>query len=267
MVKLAIRDDDTNYFTNVGDLDKLIYDLDGFPISFAVIPTVTDVSTLGRCSDTKGNTIPRYIGDNKEVTDWLRDKVANGKCDILLHGITHGYIYRGNKRLPEMVWRADEPNIAKQLLYWKNDLSHLFSYDVSCFVAPSNIISKKCLKAVADSHMNFSGIVPLSFNRELTLRNLLCYTRRWYYRFYSGLPFPGVLSYSTHNEINACTLRSKEFLITMFNYCEKHKLPMVINTHYWSLRDNKKQFTMLLSFLEYARKKGIEPVKVSDLLK
>lgn len=47
MVKLAIRDDDANFFTKVEDIEFVYKDFEGFPISFAVVPHVMDVSTKG----------------------------------------------------------------------------------------------------------------------------------------------------------------------------------------------------------------------------
>lgn len=267
MVKLAIRDDDTNYFTKVSDLEGLINDLGGFPVSFAVIPTVTDVSTFGACSDTKGNTEPKFVGENKELVSWLKNMVSAKKCDILLHGITHGYKFAGGTRLPEMVWRADDVDISKEIGYWKANFTQLFEYEVSCFVAPSNIIVKKCIDAVANNNLNFSGIIPINFQRKFTFRNIANYFARWYYRVKDKVPYPGVLTYSDHKEINACTLRNVDYLIKMYDYCDAHNLPMVINTHYWSLRDNDKQRTILLSFMKYAKDKGMEPILVSDLMK
>lgn len=67
MVKLAIRDDDANFFTKVEDIEFVYKDFEGFPISFAVVPHVMDVSTKGTCSDTKGNTTPRDIDKNIEL--------------------------------------------------------------------------------------------------------------------------------------------------------------------------------------------------------
>ena len=59
MIKLAIRDDDMNFFTNVEELEKIYDGFNNFPISYAVIPYVLDVSTRGACTDTKGNQIAR----------------------------------------------------------------------------------------------------------------------------------------------------------------------------------------------------------------
>ena len=71
MVKLAIRDDDTNFFTKVEDLEKVYNEFNGFPISFAIVPHIMDVSTKGSCPDTKGNTVPRNIDENQELCNWL----------------------------------------------------------------------------------------------------------------------------------------------------------------------------------------------------
>ena len=105
MVKLAIRDDDTNFFTKVEDLESVYKDFNRFPISFAVIPSVLDVSTKGACPDTKGNTIPRYVGDNKPLIDWLKEKLKKNESDVLLHGINHNYKIIDGVRTAEMQWR------------------------------------------------------------------------------------------------------------------------------------------------------------------
>lgn len=95
MVKIAIRDDDMNFFTKVKDIEDVYRDFGTFPISFAVIPRVLDVSTRGACSDTKGNTIPQDISKNTALVDYIKNRLANSTCDILLHGINHGYHFEG----------------------------------------------------------------------------------------------------------------------------------------------------------------------------
>ena len=117
-VKLAIRDDDMNFFTRVEDIEYVYQDISSFPVSFAVIPTVTDVSTLGKCSDTKGNQIPRWVGDNEELISWLKKKLVENRVDVLLHGITHGYMFKKGKRRAEMQWRT-EPNLAEEICEMK----------------------------------------------------------------------------------------------------------------------------------------------------
>ena len=47
MIKIAIRDDDMNFFTKVEDIKVVYKNFNYFPISFAVVPYVLDVSTKG----------------------------------------------------------------------------------------------------------------------------------------------------------------------------------------------------------------------------
>lgn len=203
MVKLAIRDDDANFFTKVEDIEFVYKDFEGFPISFAVVPHVMDVSTKGTCSDTKGNTTPRDIDKNIELCLWFREKYVRKECDILLHGITHQYKVDGNIRYPEMIWSGMSGN-------------------------------------------------------KLIIKN----------RVTIGFAYPGVLKYSDHLEINACALRSLTYLKALFDYCDKNNLPMVVNVHYWHLRDNPEYLEMLRSFvMDYAIPKGAQPTLLSNILK
>ena len=267
MIKIAIRDDDTNFFTKVEDLKNIYKDFNHFPISYAVIPHVLDVSTVGACSDTKGNSDPKNVADNKELVEWIRDELKNGTCDILLHGIHHNYKFTEDGiKLAEMQWRDQEPHLANQLQVEKERLSDLFDYPISCFVAPSNKITKYCLDEVVKSGLNFSGINPINFNVNFTIKNVANYAKRWAVRVFYGLPYPGVLDYDNHKEINACILQSYEYLIKMFNFCCKHNYPMVINVHYWHLRDNPKELEKLRKFImDYAIPRGAIPARLSDL--
>lgn len=266
MVKLVIRDDDMNYFTKVEDIKQVYKDLHMCPISFAVIPTVIDVSTLGACSDTKGNTKPRYIGDNQELVEWMKKEYINGNVDILLHGITHSYQFLKGKRQFEMQWRDGEEDLSKSLRYWKETISTLFGCNITCFVAPGNRVTKYTLYSAVKAGMNFSGLVAIKMNRQFTIKNIGCYLKRWVMRLFTGLQYPAVLHYSTHNELNACPLREEEYLYKMFEWCKKHNAPMAINVHYWDLRDNPQQLEKLVRFVKYALANGAEPAKLSDVL-
>ncbi len=266
MVKLIIRDDDMNYFTKVDDIKRIYKELHGFPISFAVILTVLDVSTMGACPDTKGNTTPRYVGDNIELVNWIKCEYEKGNVDILLHGITHSYKYHKGKRLFEMHWRDGEENLAATLKHWKEELSSLFNCDIKVFVAPGNRVTKHTLYCAIEAGMNFSGLITHKFDRTLSFKNLSCYVKRWSMRISTGLQYPGVLEYSDHKEINACPLREEEYLYKMFEWCKKHESPMAINVHYWDLREKPEQLAKLVKFVDFALGHGAVPTKISDVL-
>lgn len=71
MVQLLIRDDDLNYFNRPEDILKAYSRMPDLPISFACVPYVMDLSTVGNCPETNGNKIPRAIGENKVLVDYI----------------------------------------------------------------------------------------------------------------------------------------------------------------------------------------------------
>lgn len=256
-----------NFFTKVEDIECIYKDFDNFPVSFAVIPAVKDISTQGSCPETKGNTTPRSFEENTELVDWLRNKLDKGQADVLLHGINHDYKFINGNRLAEMQWRDKQSDLSSLIAGHKSALEDVLNHKINCFIAPSNKISKYCLSAVIENKMDFSGIVPINFQRHFTIKNVSNYFKRWYHRIFDGLPWPGVLKYSDHLEINACILQSPRYLRKMFDYCVKHNLPMVINVHYWHLRDNPHALEMLRSFvMDYAIPNGAVPSTISQVL-
>ena len=74
------------------------------------------------------------------------------------------------------------------------------------------------------------------------------------------------LSVLGHKEVNSCLLQSYEYLVKMYDYCNKHNLPMAINVHYWALRDRLNELEILRKFvMDYAIPHGAVPTKLSDL--
>lgn len=266
MIKLAIRDDDMNYFTKVEDVEFIYRDIADFPVSFAVIPNVLDVSTKGACPETNGNTVPQWIGNNHELVSWVKGRLCNGTIDVLLHGNYHSYKIINGKRFAEMQWR-DETNLKEEIRRWRNSLEELFGYSISVFVAPSNKVSRYGIQCIADNGMHYSGIVPIQFQRAATLRNLGNYAKRWYFRIKDQLPYPNVLEYSDHKELNACLMQGYKYLVQMFHYCQRINSPMAVNVHYWHLRDNIKERKQLVDFVKYALDNGAIPATLSELLK
>ena len=265
MVYLAIRDDDLNFFSKVDDLNMVYGEISSFPISYAIIPTVTDVSTLGKCPDTKGNETPRWIGNNKDLVEWLKNGLSSQKIDVCMHGITHGYKFVNGERYAEMEWRKED-NLVEKITEYKSRLEQLLDYKLKVFVAPSNKISHYGINCVEQAGLQFSGLVPKNFQRDYTVKNVRSYFKQWTCRVLNGLDYPGVLNYSNHKEINACPIKSFDYLVKMFNYSEKHNLPMVVNVHYWHLRDYKNYHDILTKFVRYALDKGAVPVRLSDIL-
>lgn len=263
-MKLIIRDDDTNFFTKPEDIQEAYSDIPSFPVSFAVVPMVVDV--IGGCPETKDNETPRWIGDNKELTSYLRERVAQNACDILLHGIYHQYKFPNGVKTPEMAWRERETGDLDGIIgHYKTELEQLFNVPINCFVAPSNRILRKGVKAVYQNGMNYSGIIPISFDRDISFKSLKNYLYRWTIRLTTGLAYPGILDYGTHFELNACNQTNYDYLVKMYKYCEKIDSPMAINVHYWHIRDNKEHYRGFFDFIKFALDQGAEPSRMRDV--
>lgn len=264
-MKIIIRDDDANFFTQPEDIQTAYSEIPDFPVSFAVVPMVVDV--IGGCPETKGNITPRFIGDNTEITTYLRNRAKESSCDVLLHGIYHQYKFPNGVKTPEMIWRETETlNLEEEIGLNKQRLEKLFDLNINCFVAPSNRIMKRGIQAVYKNGMHYSGIIPIGFERDISFKSIKNYMLRWAIRSIKGIAYPGILDYGTHLELNACNQINFNYLKKMFEYCQHHDAPMAINVHYWHIRDNKEHYRGFFDFIKYALDNGAEPARMRDCL-
>ena len=233
------------------------------PVSFACVPYIMDLSTQGACPETNGNKIPRPFGDNQVLVDYIKEGIKEGKFDVLLHGYTHEYRFDSKgKRHPEMVWR-NSIDVAQKIPEGRSYLESLLDTTITWFAAPSNIITKDNLRVVYENKLNFSGIVRIKFDRDVTFLSVKNYIKRLYYwKFSSKVHYPGILDYGTHLEINACPLPSLDQEVVfnhfthLFDFCQKHDCPMAINVHCWDMRDHPEKYEAFFSFLDFANKQG-----------
>lgn len=264
-MKLIIRDDDCNYFTRPEDLESVYSQIPDFPVTFAVVPTVTDLN--GGCPETKGNKTPRSVGDNKELVSYLRKKYNEGKCDIVMHGITHGYKYDENgTKVPEMIWRNSDSLLDSLIRKGKSELESIFEIPIGIFVAPSNRVEVNTIQSIVNNDLHFSGIVAIKFNRQFNTRSIVNYLKRLFVRATTGFAYPGVLNYGDHLELNANNHINYDYLVKLFRYCDKHNYPLAINVHYWHIRDNKELYNDFFNFIKYAIEHGAVPSRMRDVL-
>lgn len=263
MVQIIIRDDDLNFFNRPEDIKKAYSRKPDIPVSFACVPYVVDLSTQGACPETNGNKTPRAIGDNKELVDFVKEGIKEGKYDVLLHGYTHEYRFdAAGKRYPEMVWRKSA-DLEKLIPEGKDYLESLFETSITWFAAPSNTITKENLRVVYKNGLNYSGIIRMKFDRDITFHSVNNYLKRMYYwKSSNKVHYPGLLNYGTHYEINACPLPSLNQEIVynhfkhLFEFCRKHESPMAINVHCWDMRDHPEKYDAFFSFLDHASEWG-----------
>lgn len=263
-MKFAIRDDDTSYFTKPEDLERAYSFMKKGCVSLSVVPFSVPIHRDDVFPYGKGHEYVQYsIEKNSEIVSYINDGVANKRFDILMHGYSHEYRLIGGKWVAEMLWK-NEDELYKEISYGKTVLEELFHRNITVFVAPNNHINEKGIRVIEKCGMDYSGIIQ-HFDRKINLLYLTNYLKRWGIRTIEGIPYPGVLDYGKHCELNAIDMGSFQRVKKIYTYCKKNDLPFVFYTHYWNLLQNKEQQGLLKDIYQYAIDDGAECVPLSEL--
>jgi hypothetical protein len=268
-VKVAIRDDDTCYFTSPAELERVYSGIwDRLPICLATIPFAKGYPSPA---------VPRRYWDsgeafalerNAEVTSFLRELVASGHATIALHGYTHEDFPDG--------WEfqaAPDPDrrVREGLSYLRQSLAA----PVSIFVPPHNALSKRGMAAVRASRLNLLGSF-LSFRpsrRPFEPQTIPNWIRVQRFRLRTGrsrrdaLVYPFPLRYGSHAEfgchsvIPATTLAD---LVAGFEEARAFGGDFCLATHYWEVDDRLRG--LLMDFLGYVdRYRDVRYVAAEEL--
>jgi hypothetical protein len=138
----------------------------------------------------------------------------------------------------------------------KEILEDTFKTKVRVFVPPGNALSKGAAEIVANLGMNISGIIEKKFNRPVSLRSIINYAKRIYWKIKYNRPYPFIMDYGAHKELVAYAFTpSTELgkLSKIFEFCKKKKAPFVLATHYWEILRDSKLRENFYSFLEKLR--------------
>jgi hypothetical protein len=254
-MKIAIRDDDTSFFTHPDRLDAVYHDVwDRVPVCLAVVP---------RAAGFRDKAIPeKYwraerafpLEENPGLVERLRALVAAGRVTIAQHGYTHedfsqGYEFQAAPDLETRLWAG------------RSYLDQTLGVRVKIFVPPHNALSKRGLAAVSALRLNLLGSF-LSFRpsmRPWDRHTPANWWRVWKYRASLGLArsdafiYPHVLRYRRHAEFGCHSLipgTTLEDLIAGFERARGDGGDFCIATHYWEVDVTLKD--VLLRFLDYA---------------
>lgn len=266
-MKVAIRDDDTSYFTKPEDLQKA-YDFlrKEDCVSLSIVPFAVPVHRDDVFPYGKDIKFGYYdIADNVELLEYLKEKKKQGKYDLLLHGYSHEYKWDDNKWIAEMKWKSlDQLN--KELPNGKIHLEKLLGTSISVFVAPNNSIDEKAISVIEELKMDYSGIIGVR-DRKINLKYVVNFSKRWGFRLIKKIQYPGIMNYGKHRELNAYTIDDYERLIYEYKICKKKKVPFVIYTHYWQLNTDEKAKKLLEKIYNYVVEDGAEIVPLSRCFK
>ena len=297
MIKFAIRDDDTSFWTNVEELELVYKEIwaKNIPISLAIIPFAVKSHF---CGD-RGNRFYqdkelKPVGENKGLIEFLKEKIKENKIYIMLHGYSHQYkVAESDKDRPFLASKENidllRQNQKRKELYWygeyvwkgyeqlksetkegKKYLEDILHTKINVFVPPSNDISKEATDVVAGCKLNISGTIRLSkFNRSISICSCKNWLTRFFYRLRYDRVYPYIMDYGTHKELNAYELVPKVTLETLRNhldFCLYKGAPFVMATHYWEMFEHSSQREIMKHFIKYVQNiKKMSFVSVNSL--
>ena len=164
--------------------------------------------------------------------------------------------------MAEMLWKS-QPRLLEELQKGKVHLEQLLDCKLSVLVAPNNCIDQKAISVAEKLGMHYSGIIGFN-DRKLSVKYIINFIKRWYFRFAKKLQYPGVLDYGKHKELAAYTLDNYDRLVRAYELCKKRNVPFVIYTHYWQLNENPRNKLLLENIYDYAVRDGAEIVPLSQ---
>lgn len=288
---LAIRDDDTSFWTSREEIQSLYGELlnKGFKISLAVIPYAHALFYPGDrskfyLSDEKG-----YIYDNRDLVEYLTPYVKSGQVEIMQHGYSHSYCVKnaeggysllnatsrkkiGNsvpeQLYPECIYKGAK-ELRNEIQSGKEILEDTFHTRVATFVPPSNAITAKGIEIVAQNGMNISGTMTNHFNRKFDRWSLCVFVRKmiWKAGKHKG-SYPYIMRYKDHTELVGHSFTpSMNYDRFCLAYEESVRLgcDFTLATHYWEVLENLELEKLFYDFL--LKKQGNKTSCLKDLLK
>jgi hypothetical protein len=289
-VSLIIRDDDLSYWTKPCDIENVYKPLfdKKIKISFATVPFSVKQYFSGSRKNMYQELDEKSIGENNEITEYLKEKINDGLVEIMLHGYNHLYSFECDSVVKiatkENLQKPREPNkkinflgeysyqnyktLNKKTKDGKEYLEDLFKVKVTNFVPPSNQIGKAGIKAIVNNNLNLSGLIGLKYNREITIKGIFAYLCRVFFALQNkGITYPNICDYGKHKELVGYALTpSTDYnrYNRQLEHCKKYNLPFQIATHYWEL-DGKLQ-DEFYEFIDKALDDGMKSRFLKEVL-
>jgi hypothetical protein len=254
-MKVALRDDDTSYFTRPDAIEAVYHDIwQRAPVCLAVVPFAIGYPNPGIPSAHWHSGVSFPLDRNGAVVECLRQWIAAGRVTVALHGYTH-------QDFPNGYEFQAAPDPERRIADGRSFLQRVLDTRISVFVPPHNALSRRGLAAVSAAGLNLLGSF-LSFRpsmRPWEWRTLPNFWRVRRFRAATGrrkqdqFVYPYVLRYGRHAEFGCHSLipgTTAEQLIRGFNDARARGGDFCLATHYWEidrvLRD------VLVRFLDHA---------------
>jgi hypothetical protein len=187
----AVRDDDLSFFSSIKKMEaiyKKAWDM-GFKVSFAVIPMHRAANNLNVPPKFRNDGKYYSINCNKELVEYLKSKISEGKADIAQHGFCHteslnlpslkfdfenGALSAGQR--PKMVsaqfsefYGLTEEECREKIQKGRAILERTFDREIKVFVAPQEYLSKNLWKALRKEGLYYCSGASM---RSIPVRNM-----------------------------------------------------------------------------------------------
>jgi len=268
-MKFAIRDDDTCYFTDPADLERVYHDVwEQVPVCLATVPFAIGYERAGIPREHWHDGEAFALERNGALTAFLKSLITSRRATIALHGYTH-------QDYPDGFEFQAAPDPERRLSDGLRYLRATLDATLSIFVPPHNALSKRGLAAVGAAGLDILGSF-LSFRPSMrpwdymTPANWLRITQ---FRWSTGrtkrdrLIYPHVLRYVDHAEFGCHSLvpgTTFDGLKKAFDEARSVGGDFCLATHYWEVDDAMKQ--VLLRLVDYAaRDRDVRFVAAEEL--
>lgn len=254
-MKVALRDDDTCYFTPPELLEQVYGDVwDRVPVCLATVPFAIGYERAGIPKADWHSGEAYALDRNPGLVQRLKQLTGSGRVTIALHGYTHedfpgGYEFQA---APD-----PERRVAEGLAY----LRQVLDAPIGIFVPPHNALSKAGLRAVSAARLNLLGSF-LSFRPSMRPWELRTAANYWRVRRFRGATgrrksdrfiFPYVLRYGRHAEFGCHGLipgTTFDELARGFDEARAAGGHFCLATHHWEIDET--MAGVLRKFLDYA---------------
>ena len=239
-MRLAIRDDDTSYFTRPEELERIYSRFAGLPVSLAVTPFALKSEHLGDPLRFRQTGPPRPLRENRELVQYLREGVAREQFSILCHGYTHEYKRELGQLIQECVWKTPE-KLLDETPVGKRHLEELFEGPVETYVPPGNAISRGGIAAIGRHFPYMLATLPLRRYREFVFDREA--RPAWWNRLIDQVklsgPSPAPYRIGTTQLLACCSWTSVSDWNTTcarMELCHRLGADFTIAVHYWELQ-------------------------------
>ena len=256
-MKVAIRDDDTCYFTAPETLEWVYREVwDRVPVCLATVPFAIGYERKGIPQEhwRSGTSFP--LEQNSSLVAYLRDAIGRRRATIALHGYTHqdypnGYEFQA------------APDPERRVKHGREYLTSILGTAISIFVPPHNAISKRGMAAVTAEGLNLLGSF-LSFRPSMRAWDAQTPANWWRVRRYRATTgrrkndrfvYPFVLRYDGHAEFGCHSLipgTTLDELVAGFDEARRAGGDFCLATHYWEV--DRAMRDVLHRFLDHVAK-------------